>query len=196
MRREGSDTSANPPVGDPSLKKLGNPQPRFTLGWNNTFNFGHFAFNFLFDGRFGGQVMSVTQAYLDQTGTSKASADARDAGGVKINAVMQGGNKPASIDAKTWYTGVGGTNGIGEYYMYDATSIRLREASLIYQIPTSAKWVKGLSVAVIGRNLFFVSKKAPFDPETSSATNNGLQGVDTFGQPSTRSIGASVKLGF
>jgi hypothetical protein len=80
--------------------------------------------------------------------------------------------------------------------MYSATNIRLREASLSYQIPTKAKWVKGLSVTAIGRNLFFVERKAPFDPEISSATNNGLQGVDTFGPPSTRSVGASVKLGF
>jgi hypothetical protein len=140
--------------------------------------------------------MSVTQAYLDLNGDSKASADARDKGGVNINAVTSTGTKFGTINAQNFYTAVGGTNGISEYYMYDATNIRLREASLVYQIPTRAKWVKALSVSVIGRNLFFIEKKAPFDPEISSATNNGLQGVDTFGQPSTRSVGASVKLGF
>jgi len=193
---KGSDTSANPPVGDPSLKKLGNPQPRFTLGWNNSVTVGRFIFNVLVDGRFGGKVMSVTQAYLDLEGDSKASADARGKGGVNVNADNQSGAKFGTINAQTWYTSVGGTNGIGEYYMYDATAIRLREASVVYSIPTKAKWVKGLSVSVIGKNLFFFQKKAPFDPEISSATNNGLQGVDTFGLPSTRGAGASVKLAF
>lgn len=200
----GSDTSR--PVGDPTLKRLGNPQPRFTLGWDNSFNVGHFTFDVLIDGRFGGQVMSVTQAVLDQFGESKASADARDAGGVSVNAVTSGGAKfTGKVNAQNWYQAAGGAGGISEYYMYDATNIRLREASLTYHIPVKATWVKNLSVGIIGRNLFFFEKKAPFDPEISMAagntsgsggTGNGLQGVDTFGLPSTRSVGASIKLGF
>jgi outer membrane receptor protein involved in Fe transport len=194
--QEGSDTSANPPVGNPALKRLGNPMPKFTLGWSNSFTVNRFVLNILFDGKFGGQVMSVTQAYLDFNGDSKASQMARDHGGVYVNAVSANGTKFGAINPQTWYTTTGGLSGISENYMYSATNIRLREASLAYQIPTKAPWVKGLSVSVIGRNLFFVERKAPFDPEISSATNNGLQGVDTFGQPSTRSVGASVKLGF
>ena len=194
--QEGADTSANPPVGNPALKKLGNPMPKFTLGWSNSFTVNRFVLNVLFDGKFGGQVMSVTQAYLDFNGDSKASQMARDKGGVYVNAVTATGGKFGGINPQTWYTTVGGLSGISENYIYSATNIRLREASLAYQIPTKAAWVKGLSVSVIGRNLFFVERKAPFDPEISSATNNGLQGVDTFGLPSTRSVGASVKLGF
>lgn len=192
--QKGVDSASG--VGNPSLKRLGNPQPKFTLGWNNTITVGQFGINFLFDGRFGGQVMSVTQAILDQSGASKASADARDKGGVTVNAVSSTGTKVPTINPETYYKAVGGQAGISEAYMYDATNIRLREASVVYNIPTRSKWVKTLSVSLIGKNLFFVEKKAPFDPEISSATNNGLQGVDTFGQPSTRSMGASVKFGF
>jgi TonB-linked SusC/RagA family outer membrane protein len=193
------------PVGDPTLKKLGNSQPRFTLGWYNSFNYHRFSLGILVDGRFGGKVMSVTQAVLDGFGDSKATQDARDAGGVSINAVTSNGTAfKGKIDAKTFYEAVGSAAGISEYYMYDATNIRLREASLSYQIPVKAKWVRSLSVSVIGKNLFFLEKKAPFDPEISMAagstgdpkTGNGLQGVDTFGLPSTRSVGASVRFGF
>jgi TonB-linked SusC/RagA family outer membrane protein len=192
--QEGVDSAA--PVGNTALKRLGNPMPRYTLGWSNSFTVNRFVLNILFDGKFGGQVMSVTQAYLDFNGDSKASQMARDKGGVYVNAVSATGTKFGAINPQTWYTTTGGLTGISENYIYDATNIRLREASLSYQIPTKAKWVKGLSVTAIGRNLFFVERKAPFDPEISSATNNGLQGVDTFGPPSTRSVGASVKLGF
>jgi TonB-linked SusC/RagA family outer membrane protein len=192
--QEGSDSTE--PVGNPALKRLGNPMPSFTLGWSNSFTVDRFVFNILFDGKFGGKVMSVTQAYLDFNGDSKASQMARDRGGVFVNADNSSGGKFGAINPQVWYTTVGGLSGISENYMYDATNIRLREASLAYQIPTRAKWVKALSVSVIGRNLFFIVRKAPFDPEISSATNNGLQGVDTFGPPSTRSVGASVKFGF
>lgn len=198
-------TDSTKAVGDATLKKLGNPQPRFTLGWYNTFSMHRFTLGILIDGRFGGQVMSVTQAVLDGFGDSKATGTARDAGGVNINAVYQNGTKfTGLLNPKAFYEAVGSTSGISEYYMYDATNIRLREASLTYQIPVQAKWVRTLSVSVIGKNLFFFEKKAPFDPEVSMAAGstatpangNGLQGADTFGLPSTRSVGASIKFGF
>lgn len=184
-------------LGDQSLKRLGNPNPDFTLGWNNTLRIKNLSVNFLFDGRFGGEVMSMTQAVLDGMGVSKETAKARDAGGVKINAVKQNGDKFAGpIDPQTFYTTVGGRSGIGEYYMYDATNIRLRELSFAYKIPLKTNVVKNLTVSLIGRNLFFVTRKAPFDPETSMGTYNGLQGIETYSVPTTRSMGISVKLGF
>ena len=184
-------------VGDGTLKKIGNPAPRYTLGWLNTVTIDRFSIGFLFDGRFGGQVMSYTQAFLDGLGDTKATADARDAGGVSIKAVDQAGNPiKGKLDPQKFYTTVGGQSGIGEYYMYSATNVRLREASLTYNVPVKAKWVRNLTVAIIGKNLFFVTRKAPFDPDISQATSNFLQGIDTFGQPSTRSVGATVKFGF
>ncbi len=67
-------------------------------------------FDFLIDGRFGGKVMSVTQAVLDIFGDSKASGDARDAGGVNIPATNSTTNKPYDglLPAKAYYQGVGG----------------------------------------------------------------------------------------
>ncbi|MBS1621252.1 MAG: SusC/RagA family TonB-linked outer membrane protein [Bacteroidetes bacterium] len=186
----------NSVLGSPSVKKLGNPNPDFTLGWNNSITYKNLKINFLFDGRFGGEVMAFSSAVLDQLGVTKATADARDGGGVKIAAVHEDGTKLASLDPKSFYTAVGGRDGISEYYMYDATNIRLRELSVGYSIPVTAKWVKNFTVSLISRNLFFVTRKAPYDPETTMATDNGLQGVDVFGSPNTRSIGLSVKLGF
>lgn len=190
----GADTSAS--VGDQSLKYLGNPNPKFTLGWSNTIKIKNFTIDFLFDGRFGGKVMSMTQAILDGLGDSKATGEARDNGGVKINAENEDGSKATNIDPKVFYQAVGGRSGIGEYYMYDATNIRLRELSIGYNVPVKSIWVKNLTLSLIGRNLFFVYKKSPFDPETSMSTGNGLQGIETFSLPTTRSIGISLKVGF
>jgi len=177
---------------------IGNPNPKFTLGWNNSWDISQFTVSFLVDGRFGGKVMSVTQAVLDGFGDSKASADARDAGGVNIKATntKTGQAWQGLLPASVFYPGVGGRAGISEYYMYDATAVRLRELAVGYKVPMHVKGITDMRVSLIGRNLFFFSKKAPFDPELSMATNNGLQGVETFAIPTTRSIGASVKLGF
>lgn len=175
---------------------IGNPNPDFTLGWNNAFEYKDFTLNFLIDGRFGGKVMSLTQALLDMEGVSEASAQARDNGGVAIpNAVDANGNPfTGKMAAQSYYESIAGRDGIGEYYMYDATTIRLRELALSYKIPV--KGIRSLRIGLIGRNLFFFKKEAPFDPEVSAGGDNRLQGVDIYGLPATRSFGASVKVGF
>lgn len=189
----------NNKVGGSDQKLLGNPNPKYTWGWNNNINIMKFSVSFLIDGKIGGKVMSVTNAVLDGFGDSKATADARDAGGVKLtNAIdtLTGNKITTPLDAQTFYKTVGGRDGISEYYMYDATNVRLREFAVGYNFNIKTNWLKTLRLSVIGRNLFFITKKAPFDPDISMATNNGLQGTETFGIPSTRSIGFSLKAGF
>ncbi|NLR61203.1 SusC/RagA family TonB-linked outer membrane protein [Chitinophaga polysaccharea] len=179
-----------------AFKKVGNPNPDFTLGWNNSIDYKNFNLSFLIDGRFGGKVMSVTQAVLDWYGVSEVSARARDNGGVSINAVNKNGSPyTGKIDAQTYYTTIGSRAGIGEMYMYDATNIRLRELSLSYRIPLKWKWIRSVRAGIIGRNLFFFELHAPFDPEVSMGTGNGLQGVDVFGLPPLRSMGINLRLG-
>jgi TonB-linked SusC/RagA family outer membrane protein len=176
---------------------VGNPTPDFTLGWSNSFRYKGFDLNFLFDGRFGGEVMSITQAELDVRGFSEASAAAMENGGVLVKGVKSGGAAfEGKVSAKDYYTAIGGRSGIGELYMYDATAIRLREVSLGYNVPVKWKGVRNVNVSLIGRNLFFLKREAPFDPEISMSTDNGLQGVDAFGLPATRSFGVNLKVAF
>lgn len=177
-------------------KKVGNPNPDLTLGWNNSFDYKNFNLSFLVDGRFGGKVMSVTQAVLDWYGVSEASARARDNGGLVIKAVKEDGSSfPGKMEAQSYYTAVGSRAGIGEMYMYNATNIRMREMSLSYRIPMKWKWIRSMRIRVIGRNLFFFELHAPFDPELSMGSGNGLQGVDVFGLPQVRSMGINLQLG-
>lgn len=183
------------PVRSADRKLLGNPNPDFTLGWSNGFRYKGFDLSFLFDGRFGGEVMSITQAELDVDGFSKASAEARDKG-IPIRGTIKGVPYEGVASARDWYSAIGGRDGIGEYYMYDATVVRLREISLGYTVPLQWKGIRSLNVSLIGRNLFFVKRDAPFDPEVSMSTGDGLQGVDVFGLPVTRSFGVNVKVGF
>lgn len=73
---------------------------------------------FLVNGVFGGNVLSYTEAMLDNYGVSKRSADARDRGGVEINAVMPDGTAVTSVDPESWYRAIGNINGIlGPIYM-------------------------------------------------------------------------------
>jgi TonB-linked SusC/RagA family outer membrane protein len=179
------------------FRKIGNPTPRFTLGWNNTLEYKGLSLSFLIDGKFGGQVMSLTQAILDEYGVSETSAVARDQGGISLNAVREDGSAyTGKYDTQQYYTTIGGRAGIGGMYIYDATNIRLRELSLSWQVPLSSKWIRKLQIGLTGRNLCFLNLHAPFDPEVSMSSGNGLQGIDVFGLPATRSMGMSLRVGF
>ena len=107
-------------------------------------------------------------------------------------------NEPAVHGAEAELPRLGAGTGAGAYYIYDATNVRLQELSLAYTLPK--RWFAdklSMTVSLVGRNLWMIYNKAPFDPElTTSTTNNFLQGVDYFMLPSLRNIGFTVKLQF
>jgi hypothetical protein len=170
----------------------GNNNPKYNIGWGNTFRYKGINFNFLFTGRVGGIVVSNTQAIMDAFGVSKKSADDRESGGAIVN------GRP--IPAKEYYqvVGAGASGGIASMYSYSATNIRLAELSLSYDIPVKkyTKVIKGANIALVGRNLFLLYNEAPFDPELTSNTQTYFQGIDYFMMPSLRSLGFSVRLNF
>ncbi|HTI10944.1 MAG TPA: SusC/RagA family TonB-linked outer membrane protein [Puia sp.] len=175
--------------------KVGNPAPKFQLGWNNTFTYHNFNLSFLVDGKFGGQVISVMQGMLDYYGVSKVSGQARDQGYVKIKGVDENGKDVSQIDPKNWYTFIGGRNATLGEYVYSATVVRLREAALGYTVPVGGP-IKSLRLSLTGRNLIFFSRKAPYDPELTSSTDNKLGGIDVFNLPTARSFGLKLNIIF
>jgi outer membrane receptor protein involved in Fe transport len=183
-------------------EEVGNANPDFMLGWSNSFAYKKFSLNFIIDGRFGGEVMSMTQAMLDAYGVSKVTGDARAAGGVAVNAVYAPGTTKAGqvvskIDTQEYYEQVGDRNGITGEYVYSATNVKLGELSLGYNFELRKdSFLKTASLSLVGRNLFFFYNEAPFDPNVSLSTGEGLQGVDVFGAPSTRSIGMNLNFSF
>lgn len=170
----------------------GNSSPKYNLAWGNNLSWKGISLGFLFSARVGGIVVSNTQAIMDAFGVSQASADARDAGGALVNG--------RRIPAEAYYQTIGGgsSGGIGSMYTYSATNVRLGELTVGYDIPIKnwVSWIKGANVSFIGRNLFFLYNKAPFDPELTANTGTYYQGIDYFMAPSVRNLGFSVKLQF
>ena len=169
---------------------LGSVFPKANMAWRNDFQYGNWGLGFLLTARLGGVVYSATQAVLDSYGVSEASAAARDNGGVWVNGIDQ-------VDAQNWYTVVGADSGIPQYYTYSATNLRLQEASISYTIPRAKlKNVMDITLSLVGRNLWMIYSKAPFDPEAVASTGNYYQGIDYFMMPSLRSVGFNLKLKF
>ncbi len=166
--------------------KVGSSNPSYSVGWRNDFSYKNWNLGFLINARVGGLVSSTTQAFLDEYGVSKATGNARDNGGVVIDG--------HTYDAYQYYNTIG-TQRLSAYYLYSATNVRLQEASLSYNLPR--KWFKNkidrITLSLIGRNLFMLYNKAPFDPEMTASTGTYNRG-DYFMPPSLRSVGFSVKV--
>ncbi|MEY3737720.1 MAG: hypothetical protein RL544_498 [Bacteroidota bacterium] len=178
-------------------EKVGNVNPDFLLGFNNSFTYNNWYATVLVQGKFGGVAFSKTEAFLDSYGVSQRTADARDKGMMPINAI-QGTTAVTSIDPAIYYSAVGDRNKIMEPYLFSRTNVRLGQLVLGYNLksknPNSI--IKDANFSLVGRNLFFFYKDAPFDPEQSMSTGNGMQSNDVFGLPSTRSFGVNVKFTF
>ena len=178
-------------------EKVGNVNPDFLLGWNNTVTYKSFSLNVLVNGKFGGVAFSKTEAFLDSYGVSQRSADARASSTIPIDAV-QGNAKVTSINPVVYYSAIGDRNKIMEPYIYSRTNVRLAQFVLAYNfnIGNPNSTIQAASVSLIGRNLFFFYKKAPYDPEQAMSTGNSMQSNDVFAVPPTRSYGVNLKVTF
>lgn len=201
------DPQADTPVKGTSYVYLGNMNSKWNLGWSNTVRWKDLSLYFLISGRIGGKFISLTEAYLDQAGISKRTADARlayEANPEKFTWVSADGQtrKPGMyahgtlVPIEDYYNTVGGQQ-IASEYVYDATNFRLGEVSVSYTLRNLFKGaIKGLTVSAVGRNLFFIYKDCPSDPDIALSTKNGLGAFDIFNMPSARSYGFNLKLEF
>ena len=130
---EASGTSYQVPVlggeGLEDLKYVGDMNSEGLHGLEQHVPLRDFSLGFLIDFRFGGKVLSMTEAALDGWGVSQRTADARDRGYVEREGVR-------FTDVQKYYDLVGATNYNSQYnsedYVYDATNVRMREISFGY----------------------------------------------------------------
>ena len=178
-------------ISDPkNYIKLGSVLPKGNLAWRNNFSWNNFNLGFMISARLGGVVFSRTQAILDYYGVSEATAAARDLGYVGIN---DGGR----IAPENWYNVVAAGTAVPQYYTYSATNVRLQEVSFGYTFPRKMlRDICDIRISLVGRNLWMIYNKAPFDPEAVASTDNFYQGIDYFMMPALRNIGVNVSFKF
>ena len=106
-----------------------------------------------------------------------------------------------TVRARTDYYGnpYGYGRDANEGHVYDASFVKLREASLTYsfgkKVLDVVPFTRG-SISIIGRNLWIIHKNIPYsDPEAGLSSGN-IQGYQSGAYPTMREIGASLKLNF
>lgn len=200
------------PVRTTDRIKLGNYNPDWLAGINNTFTYRNFKLGFLFDIRMGGNVYSHTQTVGREGGiiaeTLEGRADGYDltkpGNGVIGQGVMLVNGQFVANDvkrtAREWHTAWTGGRAIAEGVMYDASFVKLRELQIGFNFPTtllSKTPFRAATLSFVGRNLALWSNVPHVDPEVMSYTGGtALPGIEYMSIPSSRSYGVNLSLKF
>jgi len=193
---------------DNTLKKLGNYNPDFILGFNNQFSYKNFNLGFLIDWRQGGIIVSRTLSLGGVAGQLEETAD-RPSEGIIADGVVNVGTadnpqyveNTTAVSAESYYRQFYDRNH-EENNVYNATYVKLREFTVGYTFRPKAdqgfwKNVKSLRVSLIGRNLLAFSEIPHFDPEQLAVQGSQfVSGVEDMSYATTRSFGVKIGLNF
>ncbi|HKW48772.1 MAG TPA: SusC/RagA family TonB-linked outer membrane protein [Gemmatimonadaceae bacterium] len=158
------------------IRKWGDTEPDFSIGFANDVTFGNFRVSGLLDWRHGFKVVNLTQLIWDAGGNWK---------------------DPAASNERL--TALGAT----APYVQSASFLKLRELSLAYVLPQS--WAtrvfgaraNGASVELSGRNLLTWTKYEGLDPEVSNFGNqNVARNQDVAPFPPSRSFFLTLNVNF
>jgi TonB-linked SusC/RagA family outer membrane protein len=186
------------PVRNATQKVLGNYNPDWVGGINNTFTYKGVSLSLGFDGQHGGSVYSVTKWFGDYSGVLAGTLLGRENNWddmfVVPNAVYANGQPDTThvLAQDYWHN----TFYAQEEGIVDATYLKLRDARLAFELPASFAQhlgFSGASFAIVGHNLALWSKQKIIDPETAQDTGN-RQGTENAQLPTARSIGFTLSV--
>jgi TonB-linked SusC/RagA family outer membrane protein len=192
-------TSGGFPIKDPTRRVLGNINPTWVGGWNNTVSFGPFSASALIDVHKGGQIFSVSNMFGQYAGVFAESLKGREVDwnnpGLVVQGIDQATGKPNTINvtAEDYFQNL---FEIHEAFIYDDSWVKLRELRVGVELPqsfTSRLRISALNIALVGRNLWTHSNVPNIDPEFSYQTGNN-QGAEFAALPTTRSLGFNVRI--
>lgn len=198
---------------DPYNHSIGNSDPSWIYGWQNTFRYKDFSLSISFDGRLGGLIYSTTNQKMWWGGTSPGTVnkyrdDANNGNSTYVGpgVVVASGNVSydshgnITSDTRTYTPNTTAVNYISfmqstsgdmlnHYFYYSDTYVKLRELAITYALPSrlTRKVFTSATVSIIGDNLFIFSKLPNVDPDAAA---------DNLQTPSIRSLGVNFNFKF
>ena len=191
---------------------IGDPNPDFTFGLNNTITWKNFDFSFFINGSVGGDIYNyVRQGHTNPEKYGNMMKEV--AGYAKIGLIDPNGSatdinnvyvtNPDLATAQRISTAgqnQNDNNRVSSRFVEDGSYLRLKSISLTYNFPK--KWLAPLqiqSLSIYGniQNLFTITGYDGYDPEIGA---NGqsvlLQNIDNYRYPSQRIYTFGLKLAF
>ena len=193
------------PVVSTKQQMLGNIQPDWTGGIQNTLTFKGISVSALVDIRMGGDIYDEGTTTARWTGQYEETAVGREEGvigkGVKNTGTADAPQYVANdiIANASQFYGFNNPRRFHEAAIFDASYVKLREVTIGYQFPAALlkrMFIQTAKISMVGRNVAMLFKNTPhIDPEFDRFGGN-QQGFGYGELPSSRSMGFNVMLGF
>ncbi|MDQ0592810.1 TonB-linked SusC/RagA family outer membrane protein [Chryseobacterium ginsenosidimutans] len=182
---------------------IGNITPDWIGGVRNSLSYKGLSLSFLIDVKHGGDVFSTDMYYGLATGLYEETAvgDYRTAGVVNPGVNPNGQVNTTPTSAPDTFGNVDGYRRMpNSRFVYDASYVKLREASIGYSLPKSllaSTSFQEIKISLVGRNLWIIHKNLPYaDPETGTGNGLASKGNSIGVLPTTRDLGINVTLKF
>jgi hypothetical protein len=165
---------------------IGNPNPDFTYGMNNTVTWKGFDLNVFLQGSQGNKIYNQNRYLLESALYGNSSGSTR---------VLDRWTGPGtSNDVPRAVAGDPNTNlRVSSYYLEDGSYMRIKTLTLGYTLPKPFMdriAAKQLRVYLSAQNLLTLTKYSGYDPEV------GSRGVDLGVYPQPRVFLAGLNIGF
>lgn len=185
----------------PTPVVIGDVNPDFIGGLNNTFSFKGLYLSALIDFQKGGDFFSYTNLYGNKSGMFEETAlpGIRENGLVNPGVKADGSVNDIVVSARTHFNSDGG-NRISKANLYDGSYIYLREVRLGWEFPAAVAQklkMQALRFTLTGRNLWLIKSNAPnVDPANITNSISNQIGFEGGALPPVRSFGANLNFTF
>jgi len=190
---------------------IGNIQPDLLMSVSPSFRWKNLSLSAMFDMKFGGDIVSVSEGMATKVGTSERTlyrGEFKEINGVSdywmvVPGVKEDGSvNDTPVSAQRYYSTIGlykSESGYAEEFIHDASYIKLKELSVGYYAPS--KWLRktpltNLRLSFVARNLCYLMKHCPGNPEGGYDTSMFSQALDFLAVPYTRTYGFTVNVEF
>ena len=204
------DENGYPKINPNKNELIGNREAKFQAGLNSTMNIYGVQFSFLFDGRYGGDVLNVTGRNLLSSGNHNILEKYRGRQVVfnGVKEVVDAEGKVVDYAQNTTPITLNQTTITNYFYnvstnfIEDGSYLRLSYVTLGYdfaKLMKNQKVLKGLKLNFTCNNVFVLTKYTGSDPVCNASTGQGgtgSAGIDNSPIPSTRSYNISLSASF
>ncbi|OXA86322.1 SusC/RagA family TonB-linked outer membrane protein, partial [Flavobacterium hibernum] len=185
-------------VNEKDLGYIGNPNPDFNFGINNSFSFKGFDINILLTGSYGNEVMNYQRRWLEnprentnllKSALGYAQLELIDPTGPNDyrNVQIVGGD-PYMPRIGASSASSASNFRLSNRFIEDGSYVRVKNISIAYNLPKSlyAKWgISNIKVYSNAQNVLTFTKYKGYDPEVGSINQNALlTGIDNGRYPS------------
>lgn len=166
------------------LTNIGNPNPKFTYGFTNSFKYKNVDFSVFVQGSVGNDLMNLTRSSgtMNSFLGSNYLAEAAD--------FYSATNLDASFPRPSTYDDI--NNAVSTRFIEDGTYLRVQNVTIGYSLPSeiiSKIKLSRLRFYASGQNLFTFTNYKGYDPEVGSYNQDALlSGIDNGRYPVPRQI--------